>query len=137
MLGTGRLRCYPHDDGEFAALVEQLADEIWEPSMDQATAVDLISRHLRGRYPEVRIAVRSSLAGFTDRDVVWYVYRDGDIVGRDGRDLGAMHARTAGERLARGAVETVVRASSLLAVSRTLRAEAVVAVMDSRAGRQS
>ncbi len=135
MSQAGRLRCYPMDDAEFAALVEQLASAFWGSRVDPAVAADHVAEGLRPRYPDVRIAVRSPLAGFSDQDVVWYAYRDGDLISRAGRDLGAMSLRTGEELLARRAVETLVETGRLMALSRAAVAEATAARIASRATR--
>lgn len=137
MLRATRLRCFPLDDEAFAGFVQHVAAEIWERGVDASTAAEVVARRLRGQYPDIRIAVRSSLAGFTENDVVWYVYRDGDIIGRHEHDLGAMHLRSPRELLARRAVETLETAGRLLARSRASRSEALVAIMAAAAARMS
>ena len=72
------LRFFPKDDGELNAYVEACELElIGQASLDAESLERLVQR----RYPAARVHEQSRL-GSVGGPVLWYVYRDGSLVGQ-------------------------------------------------------
>lgn len=76
------LRCYPKDDRAFLDDAQRAVAECREhtPRVDRLLAA--VQQELAARYPSVTIHPRLGMAAVdADEPIVWYVYRDGSLVG--------------------------------------------------------
>jgi hypothetical protein len=75
--GTAMLHCYPQDDDRLRQTAEQLL---------QTAALDdprELERELRERWPNVVVRSQHPLAMMAGERAIWYVFRDGSLVGED------------------------------------------------------
>jgi len=67
------IRCFPSADRAFAAVVEQAAAALPDPSASGAAAE--LEARLQQRYPAARVSPQDPLASFPGDAAIWYVYR--------------------------------------------------------------
>lgn len=76
--GICALRCFPSDDPQFAATVEQILSECTR-SATWSSILDQVKLRLVERYPLAVIHPRNKLAANGDPEELWYCYRDGRL----------------------------------------------------------
>jgi hypothetical protein len=76
--------CFPSDDAEFTAAVDEALARSAELPIPNEELLERLEDALRDQYPHVRVQPRNPLAelGHT----VWYVYRDGRAVNPVGEE---------------------------------------------------
>jgi len=78
VLSSPLANCFPSDDVEFTAAVDDVLAREADQAMSREELVERLEDALRGRWPQVRVQPRNALADLGQ--TVWYVYRDGRAV---------------------------------------------------------
>ena len=78
MLPAPLANCFPSDDVEFVAAVDQELSRAGDLPLTGDELVERLEDALRARYPMVRVQPRNALADLGQ--TVWYIYRDGRAV---------------------------------------------------------
>lgn len=75
----GRLRviAVPHDDREFARVVQETTAKLDGNGQRSPVVIECLLDELRGAYPKLEIHHQHQLAAFEDEPRTWYAYRDG------------------------------------------------------------
>jgi hypothetical protein len=75
------LHCFPGDDASFRACAEAL---LKSSALDEPRE---LQKQLRRVYPRAVVRKQHSLAAMSDRERVWYVYRDGQYMTPKDEDM--------------------------------------------------